>query len=66
MVLKMHSSIFLPFHGLKLIVISRRRRGACGRRSPTPHCRTHGTTVILSSLCNTGILLNATAPSIRA
>lgn len=63
--LKIHSSMFLPFQQLKLIVISRRRRADCGRRSPTPHCRTQGTTVVLTSVCKTGALLNATAPDLR-
>ncbi len=61
----MHSSIFLPFQSLKLIVISRRRRAACGRRRPTPQCRTHDITIVLTTCRGKGILLNATAPSIR-
>lgn len=65
MVLNTEDTIFLPFGGLKLIVVSRRRRASFGRRSPTPHCRTEDTTVILTGVCKTGALLNATAPSVR-
>lgn len=63
--LNAHSTIFTPFSGLKLIVVSRRRRNACGSRV-SPHCRTGSITTFHMKYRGKLLLLTSTAPSLAA
>lgn len=63
-VVKPHSTLFAPFPSLKLVIVSRRRRPACGDRR-IPHCRTERITIRETRMRSTDMILKDTAPSVR-
>lgn len=64
-IINAQDTIFTPLRGLNLVVVSRRRRRACGDRH-APHCRTQRITGFEYGCGGTLFLVASTAPDIRA